>query len=80
VQVDHLHGGKLLQHAARGQSGRQRMQAPRKRLLCASVTFRSAVYFPTPLARMLAAAWQPPAYLVVHEVDVIGAGVAGKMV
>ena len=30
VHVDHLHGGELLQHAARRQPGRQRMQAPRK--------------------------------------------------
>src|SRR5690348_11776226 len=31
MDVDHLHGGKLLQHAARRQSRRQRMQAPRER-------------------------------------------------
>jgi hypothetical protein len=30
MDVDHLHGGKLLQHAARRQSRRQRMQAPRE--------------------------------------------------
>jgi hypothetical protein len=30
MDVDHLHGGKLLQHAARCQSRRQRMQAPRE--------------------------------------------------
>jgi hypothetical protein len=29
VHVDHLHGGELLQHAARRQPRRQRMQAPR---------------------------------------------------
>src|SRR5207245_8942353 len=33
MYVDHLHGGKLLQHAARRQSRRQRMQAPRERNL-----------------------------------------------
>ena len=31
VHVDHLHGGKLLQHAARRQPRRQRIQAPRQR-------------------------------------------------
>src|SRR5580693_3079575 len=31
VHVDHLHGGKLLQHAARRQPRRQRVQAPRQR-------------------------------------------------
>ena len=30
VHVDHLHGGELIEHAARRQPGRQRMQAPRK--------------------------------------------------
>src|SRR5437764_11501396 len=30
MDVYHLHGGKLLQHAARRQSRRQRMQAPRE--------------------------------------------------
>ena len=30
VDIDHLHGGELFQHAARRQPGRQRMQAPRK--------------------------------------------------
>jgi hypothetical protein len=30
MHVDHLHGGELLQHAARRQTGRQRVQAPRK--------------------------------------------------
>ena len=30
VHVDHLHGGELLQHAARREPRRQRMQAPRK--------------------------------------------------
>ena len=30
VNIDHLHGGELLQHAARRQPGRQRVQAPRK--------------------------------------------------
>src|SRR3984893_4571178 len=30
VHVDHLHSGELLQHTARRQPGRQRMQAPRK--------------------------------------------------
>ena len=30
VRVDHLHSGELLQHTARRQPGRQRMQAPRK--------------------------------------------------
>ena len=29
VNIDHLHGGELLQHAARRQPGRQRVQAPR---------------------------------------------------
>ena len=31
MHVDHLHGRKLLQHAARRQPRRQRMQAPRER-------------------------------------------------
>ena len=31
MHVDHLHGGKLFQHAARRQSRRQRMQAPGER-------------------------------------------------
>jgi putative SOS response-associated peptidase YedK len=31
MHVDHLHGGKLFQHTARRQPGRQRMQAPRER-------------------------------------------------
>ena len=31
VNIDHLHGGELLQHAARRQSRRQRVQAPRQR-------------------------------------------------
>jgi len=31
VHVDHLHGGKLLQHAARREPRRQRVQAPRQR-------------------------------------------------
>jgi hypothetical protein len=30
MHVDHLHGGKLLQHTARRQPRRQRMQAPRQ--------------------------------------------------
>ena len=30
MDVNHLHGGKLLQHAARRQSRRQRVQAPRQ--------------------------------------------------
>ena len=30
VHVDHLHGGELLEHAARRQPGRQSMQAPGK--------------------------------------------------
>ena len=30
VHVDHLHGGELLEHAARRQPGRQSMQSPRK--------------------------------------------------
>ena len=30
VDIDHLHSGELLQHTARRQPGRQRMQAPRK--------------------------------------------------
>ena len=30
VHVDHLHGGELLQHTARRQPWRQRMQAPRQ--------------------------------------------------
>ena len=30
MDVDHLHGGKLLQHAARREPRRQRVQAPRK--------------------------------------------------
>jgi hypothetical protein len=31
MHVDHLHSGKLLQHAARRQPWSQRMQAPRQR-------------------------------------------------
>ena len=31
MHVDHLHGSKLLQYAARCQPRRQRMQAPRQR-------------------------------------------------
>jgi len=31
MHVDHLHHGKLLQHAARRQPRRQRVQAPRQR-------------------------------------------------
>ena len=31
MDVDHLHGGKLLQHAARRQPRRQRVQAPGQR-------------------------------------------------
>jgi hypothetical protein len=31
VHLDHLHGGELFEHAARGQSGRQGVQAPLER-------------------------------------------------